>query len=337
MHSGKGLDSQAMEIAQSVKPKRPIIGYSLYVLAATCWAINGTASKVILNDFPDAARVTQFRATGAAIILFAYVLITNRKAFRLTKRELKIFPFYGITGMAFAQWFYYVAISRMPINISLLLEFTAPLFVVMWVRFIRKEPVRHTLWLGLMCAFTGLALAAQIWNGFNLDPIGFAAALTSMAALVVFFLLGDHVGKERDAVSATMWALIFVAGFWAIMRPVWTFPWEVLTHTVTPFTNSEMTSPIWPFFATMVIIGTVVPFTLVVLSIHHIGGAGASIVALSEVPIATVIAWIFLSQILNAVQMVGAAIVILGIIIAERARVTPPATQLVAEELTVTN
>ena len=326
-----------MNTEASTKPKRPIIGYALYVLAATCWAINGTASKVILNDFPDAARVTQFRATGAAIILFAYVLLTNRKAFKLSKRELRIFPFYGITGMAFAQWFYYVAISRMPINISLLLEFTAPLFVVMWVRFVRKEPVRHTLWLGLLCAFTGLALAAQIWNGFNLDPIGFAAALTSMAALVVFFLLGDHVGKERDAVSATMWALIFVAGFWAIMRPVWTFPWDVVTHTVTPFTNSDLTMPIWPFFATMVIIGTVVPFTLVVLSIHHIGGAGASIVALSEVPIATVIAWVFLGQILNTIQMLGAAVVILGIIIAERARVTPQTPEIVADNSAATS
>lgn len=317
--------------------RRPIIGYSLYLLAATCFAINGTASKIILHDVGEATRVVQFRATGAALILFVYVLFRQRSSFRLSRREMWLLPAYGIAGMAFAQWFYYEAIARMPISIALLLQFTAPIFVVLWVRFVRKEPVKWTIWIGLVLAFTGLAMAAQVWDGFNLDLAGFAFSIFSMIALVIFFLLSDHVGKERDAVSVTMWALIFASGFWAFARPIWDYPWHVLTDVVNPITNSEFAMPIWPFFGYMVIFGTVVPFTLAVMAIKHIGGAGASIMALSEVPIASAIAWFALAEALSPIQIIGSAVVIVGIIVAERARSSSPDAEAVAETSAATS
>ena len=320
-----------MSNATHTPKKRPIIGYALYLLAATCFAINGTASKVILQDVGDATRVVQFRATGAALILIAYVLIRQRKAFKLSRREMWLLPAYGIAGMAFAQWFYYEAISRMPISIALLLQFTAPIFVVLWVRFVRKDPVKWTIWIGLVFAFTGLAMAAEVWNGFNLDPVGFVFSIFSMIALVIFFLLGDHVGKERDAVSVTMWALIFASSFWAIARPIWDYPWHVLSDVVNPITNSDFNMPIWPFFTYMVVFGTVVPFVLAVMAIKHIGGAGASIMALSEVPIASAIAWFALAEVLSPIQIMGSAVVVLGIIVAEKARSQSPDSEVVAE------
>ncbi len=322
---------KTMSNATQTPTKRPIIGYALYLLAATCFAINGTASKVILQNVDDATRVVQFRATGAALILIVYVAIRQRNKFKLSRRELWLLPAYGIAGMAFAQWFYYEAMSRMPISIALLLQFTAPIFVVLWVRFVRKEPVKWTIWIGLLLAFIGLAMAAQVWDGFNLDPVGFFFSILSMIALVIFFLLGDHVGKERDAVSVTMWALIFASSFWAIARPIWDYPWHVLTEVVKPFTTSDMSMPIWPFFTYMVIFGTVVPFVLAVMAIKHIGGAGASIMALSEVPVASAIAWIALGEVLHPIQIVGSAVVVIGIIVAEKARSHSPSAEVVAE------
>jgi drug/metabolite transporter (DMT)-like permease len=118
--------------------------------------VNGTVSKVVLQEIGDPIRVSQFRATGTAIAIWICCL-TNRKAFRIKPKEALLLAGYGIIGVAMCQWFYYESISRMPITISLLIEFMAPIFVVLYARFVMHVSVKNTVWLGLGLAVVGLA------------------------------------------------------------------------------------------------------------------------------------------------------------------------------------
>jgi drug/metabolite transporter (DMT)-like permease len=70
----------------------------------------------------------------------------------------------------------------------------------------------------------------------------------------------------------------------------------------------------------MVVIGTLVPYVLVINSIRHIGGPGASIMGMTEPPIAAIAAWIVLGEIFVVVQILGGVIMLIGIIVAQRAR-----------------
>jgi len=300
--------------------KNAKLGYFLYLAAATCWALNGTVSKVVLLEVGDPLRVSQFRGTGTAIILTIFVALTNRKAFRITPKEALLLAGYGIIGVAMCQWFYFESISRMPITISLLIEFMAPIFVVLYARFVMHVPVKNTVWLGLALAVVGLALVAQVWDGFTLDKIGVLFAMASMTTLVFMYLLGDKASQGRDPMSLLMWAFIFASIFFAILRPWGSFPWDSLQAQVTPFEGGTGVYPIWPFFAFMVLIGTLTPYILVINSIRHIGGPGASIMGMTEPPIAAIAAWIVLGEIFVPVQMLGGVIMLVGIVVAERAR-----------------
>lgn len=303
-----------------VHEKNPKLGYTLYLLAATAWAINGTVSKVVLLEVGDPLRVSQFRVTGTALILLTAVLFTNRKAFRITPKEALLLAGYGIIGVAMCQWFYFESISRMPITISLLIEFMAPIFVVLYARFVMQVPVKNTVWLGLALAVFGLAMVAQVWNGFTLNKLGVIYAIGSMTTLVFMYILGDKASQRRDPISLLMWAFTFAAIFFAILRPWTSFPWEALSATVIPFEGGTTTYPIWPFFAFMVFIGTLTPYILVINSIRHIGGAGASIMGMTEPPIASIAAWLVLGEIFVPIQILGGAIMLIGIVVAERAR-----------------
>lgn len=303
-----------------VHEKNPKLGYILYLFAATCWALNGTVSKVVLLEVGDPIRVSQFRATGAALILITYVALTNRKAFRINAKEAVLLAGYGIIGVAMCQWFYFESISRMPITISLLIEFMAPIFVVLYARFVMHVPVKNTVWLGLALAVFGLAMVAQVWEGFTLNKIGVLYAMASMTTLVFMYLLGDKASQGRDPMSLLMWAFTFAAIFFAILRPWGTFPWESLQAQVTPFEGGTGVYPIWPFFAFMVLIGTLTPYILVINSIRHIGGPGASIMGMTEPPIASIAAWIVLGETFVPIQMLGGAVMLVGIVVAERAR-----------------
>ena len=63
----------------------------------------------------------------AFLILLAFVALTNRAALRLRRSELPLLIVYGVLGIALTQFLYFAAIERLPIGITLLIEFTAPL------------------------------------------------------------------------------------------------------------------------------------------------------------------------------------------------------------------
>ena len=157
--------------------KRPALGYALYLTGALLFGINGTVSKVLLTAVDNAARVSQLRVTFAFLILLVFVALTNRRSLPLHRHELGPVAAYGIFGVAMTQWLYFVAITRMPIGIALLIEFTAPIMVVLWVRYAWHRPVRNTVWLGLALAMVGLAMVAQIWLGLTLNSLGVARSV----------------------------------------------------------------------------------------------------------------------------------------------------------------
>ena len=317
--AGTGLPAPptSQEPERRVHPAR---GYALYLTAAVLFGINGTVSKVLLQSVGDAARVSQLRVTAAFLILLVVVALTNRRALRLRRSEFGPIAAYGVLGVAMTQWLYFVAIERMPIGIALLIEFTAPIMVVLWVRFGWHRPVRNTIWIGLALALAGLAMVAEIWTGSTLNALGVGAAFGAAASLAVYYLLGETAGRHRDPVSLTMWGFAGAALLWAVVLPWWSFPWEALRGSAQPFGPDSPQVPLWLLATFMVVAGTILSFGLVLAAIRHIGAAGASIIGMTEPLIASLVAWIVLDEVLSAVQIVGGAVILSGVVVAERAR-----------------
>lgn len=317
--TGTGLPAPPASLT-GPRPVHPARGYLLYLTAALLFGINGTVSKVLLQSVGDAARVSQLRVTAAFLILLVVVAATKRSALRLRRAEVGPIAAYGVLGVAMTQWLYFVAIERMPIGIALLIEFTAPIMVVLWVRFAWHRPVRNTIWIGLALALAGLAMVAEIWTGSALDPRGVAAAFGAAASLAVYYLLGETAGRHRDPVSLTMWGFGGASLLWALVLPWWSFPWEALHGSAQPFGPDSPEVPLWLLATSMVVTGTILSFWLVLAAIRHIGAAGASIVGMTEPVIAAAVAWIVLGEVLTPVQILGGAVILTGVVVAERAR-----------------
>ena len=71
---------------------------------------------------------------------------------------------FGIAGVAFVQWLYFVAIARLPIGIALLLEYIGPILIAIWAWAVFKEPVRRRIWAALVLALAGLSLVVEVWT-----------------------------------------------------------------------------------------------------------------------------------------------------------------------------
>lgn len=308
--------------------RRPLAGYAFYLVAAFLFAINGTVSKtLLLGDFP-ASVLTQIRATGAFLILLLFVALTRRSALRLHRDEVPLLLVYGILGIAMTQFLYFAAIARMPIGITLLIEFTAPLFVAVWFRFAWKHPTPPVVWVALVTAVGGLAIVAEVWQGLTLDPLGVAFAVGAMLALVVYYLSADVLvrgPRRRDPVSLTMWGMGAAALFWAIVQPWWNFPFGQFAASL-PFGESGPLIPVPLLVLSMIVTGTVLPFSLVVISMQHLRASQASAVGMTEPILATIVAWIVLGESMTPVQLLGGAIVLGSVLVAELNR-TPDEVQ----------
>ena len=299
--------------------RRPLLGYGFYLLAATLFALNGTVSKVILEHGIPWYRLSELRVTLAFLILLVWVSITNRPALRLRRTEVLPIILYGTLGIAMTQSLYLVALQRMPIGIALLIEFTAPIMVALWFKFVLKEPVRNRVFAALVLAMVGLGMVAQVWAGLTLDAIGVLAGFVAAVALAFYFLQGEKLVAERDPISLVMYGFAAAAVLWAILCPWWSFPWDQLGFSAA-FGDTGPMLPAWTYVGYMVVFGTVIPFALVLASMKHIRASQASVVGMTEPVIASAIAWVVLGEALAPVQVIGGMVVLVGIVLAETAR-----------------
>lgn len=291
------------------------------VMGALVFSFNGVISTIVL-DHLSPFRLTQIRCVGAFAILLTITLIRQPHILRTTKRELPLLAAYGIIGFAAVQAGYFLGIQRgVPLSLVLLIEFTAPIWIALWIKYVRKSFVPASMWGAIALSLLGLILLAQVWNGLSFDLLGLFGALFSAFALTGYFLMGKKFSQERSAQSLTVWGLGMAALTWVITMPVWNFPFEVFTTDMDlqgVFAGSTL--PGWALILWIITMGTIVPYLFVIGGLRLLSASTSSVIGMLEPVLAGVFAWIWLQQSWNGIQLIGAAIVLVGIYIADRAR-----------------
>jgi drug/metabolite transporter (DMT)-like permease len=305
------------------RDRRPLLGYAMVWTAATLFAVNGTVSKVVLESVDlSTIELTQARSTGAFLGFAVVLALTRPAAFRVGRRELLYLALFGVTGVAFVQWLYFVAIHRLPIGIALLIQYLAPLLVALWARYVFHEPVRRRIWLALIFALAGLSLIVEAWSGgLALDGIGVAASLAAAGAYALYILMAEHAVERRDPISVACYGFLFAAVFWFLVQPLWDFPLGRLDDSVSLLGELEHVSlPGWSLIGFVIVAGTMASFGLIVSALRHISATRVGIVAMLEPVAASVVAWAWLGEALGTEQLAGGAIVLAAITIAQTSR-----------------
>jgi len=301
--------------------RRPALGYAMVIAAATLFGLNGAVSKVALSSGMSALRLTEARSAGAFIGLTAFALATRPGSLRLRPGEWWRLAVFGVVGVAWVQLFYFLAIDRLPIGIALLIQYLGPLLVAIWVVGVRRQHVRRRIWAALALSLAGLALMVQLWRGVTLDGLGIVFALIAAVVFAAYLLLAEREVAERDPITLLAWGFFFATAFWAVAQPWWSFPAGTVGRTV-PLEGrlAGLHLPVWALVLWVVVLGAIVPFVLIVGALRHVPATRVGVVAMLEPVVATVVAWVWLRQSLSAAQLVGAAVVLVGIALAQTAR-----------------
>lgn len=299
-------------------------------IAALAFSVNGIVSKLVLEAGLSPLRLAEVRSTGAFAFFLIYLLIFKRSALRFDLKALPEMLVYGIVGYAGVQFFYFVAILRMPVSVGLIIEFTAPIWIALWIRFVRKQHVPRSMWIAVFLAFSGLLLIAQVWKGLTFDGIGLIAAFLDAFALTAYFLLGEKWSKRAPTETLMLYGFGISMLFWWLTLPLWTYPTEIFTKEIDLRGQAAGTfASGWMLILFVIIVGTIIPYTANLIGITKTSASSASVIGMLEPVLAGVFAWIWLSETFNAIQLVGAAAVIAGIYIATKA--TTAIQQIVPE------
>ena len=285
------------------------------------FASNGIASKLLLDGHITAWRLAQIRALSACAILAIYLWRKAPTTFRIKRSEILPLVSYGIIGIAMVQALYFVSISRMHVSIALLIEFTAPVWIVVYLRVVKRRHVPNQMWLALVLALTGLALIAQVWDGLTLDGIGVIAGFGASFALAFCFLCGESLTEKRDNQSITMWGFFFAGFAWCLVLPIWSFPFDLFTTSIPLAGALEGSStPGWVLILYVVLVGTIFPYLCVMAGLKNLKASTTSTFGLLEPIFAGIVAWIWFTESWTLIQLIGGVVVIAGIYMADQAR-----------------
>jgi drug/metabolite transporter (DMT)-like permease len=190
-----------------------------------------------------------------------------------------------------------------------------------FAHFVLEEHVRRRLWVAIALALVGLTLVVDLWSGVSLDGLGVLFSLCSAFTFAGYMLFAEKALRRRDPISLLCYGFLFASIFWSLAQPWSSFPFVVPGKSVSLLGNLADTHlPVWALLAWMILLGTIVPFLLIVGSMRHISATRAGIVAMVEPVIASVVAYAWLNETLGAAQIVGGVIVLLAIILAQSAR-----------------
>ncbi|GAT69728.1 membrane protein [Planomonospora sphaerica] len=299
-------------------------GLLIAFASSWCFAFSGPMAKYLGGGGLAPLESVWVRMAGAGLLLVGILAVVRPRALRIPRARLPFFGAYAVVAVAGVQALYFAAITRLPVGVTLLIEFTAPVFVVLWVRFVRRVRLPRAAFTGAVVAVAGLGIVVEVWSGLSLDPFGLLLAFGAAACCAGYFLLSDGFGDDVDPLGLIAWGLVGAAVVLVPVSRPWDIPWRAFGDAVSPSPDA----PVLPVAAAalwMIVIATVAAYILGVTAVRRLSAAVGSTVASLEVIAGAVIAWLLIGEALGAFQILGGLIVLAGAYLAQRATAELPA------------
>ncbi|MGH3245761.1 MAG: EamA family transporter [Trebonia sp.] len=293
------------------------VGLSLGLLSAVSFGTSGPVGKSLIDSGFSPLQAVWVRICGAAVVLLALVVVLRgRAALGSVRRHWAPVLAYALVAIAMCQALYFIAASRLPVGVAILLEFTGPVLVVGWLGLVRRQVVSRNAYVGVLIALCGLACVVQIWSGVRLDAVGVAAGLGAACGNAGYFLIIDRLAGSVDALVLTSGGMGVAALALVPLAAPWRAPWHLLAHSV-PVGSHQ--SPGWLLAGALVLVSTVVAYLAGAGAVMRLSAPVAAGVAYIEAVAASLVAWAALGERLTPVQLTGGVIVLVGAFTAQRA------------------
>ncbi len=279
-------------------------GYLMVAVAATSFGVNGTLSRFLLDDGVSPVTLVEFRMLLGWICLCALLLVSKQGSIKLPVRHWGWIIAFGI-AIALVTYCYFLAISRLPIAMVLVIQFSAVAWMTIGESIWRRRLPSVIMLMAIVFALGGVVLVTDVWQTRlgGLDTLGLFYAFCALITYVAYLLLGRRVGQQVPALYSVTWGAFVASVFWLIIQPPWAIPastWQT-EHMV--------------LIALVGTIGMAIPYALFQGALRRVDAARVGVIAMLELVASGVIAYFWLGQHLNVWQIMGCVLVLIGVAI----------------------
>ena len=291
-----------------MKPQH--LGVAAMVLSAVSFGTSGAFIKPLLEAGWSPAAAVTVRALAGSVVLLPIVLFALRGRWSALWRARWRVLGMGLIAVAFTQFAYFAAISRIPVSTALLIEYLAPLLLVLWAWAATRRMPRPAVLLGSVLAIGGLVLVIGPGALQAVDPLGLALAFAAAVGCAVYFVVAARPADGLPPVALAGAGLLLGGLALGLIGLTGALPLETVGGDVALLGGS---APWWVPLAVVAIAGTAIAYATGIAGSARLGSRLASFLGLLEVVFASVFAWLVLGESLTVLQILGGALILAGI------------------------
>jgi drug/metabolite transporter (DMT)-like permease len=298
----------------------PLRGYLFIASAAFLWGVSAALGRAVFTGkLPltgeaihpiDPLILSQTRTSFSLLVLLP--LLVGRRGWQriqVPTPDLVQCLVLGMLGVAASNYFYYVAIQRTSVAIAIIVQYTAPVWVLLYVVARRQQKLSLQKVAAVAVAIAGIALTLGIVGAesspLRLDSYGLFAALLASFSFAFYNLAGHRILARYDRWRVLVWTLTSASIFWLFVNP----PWKIFAVHYTPAQ--------WGFLFAFSMISVLCAFSLYFQGLQHLEPTRAIIVSCLEPVFSILLAAVLLGEGLRPIQTVGIVLVLAAIVLVQ--------------------
>jgi drug/metabolite transporter (DMT)-like permease len=291
----------------------------MYIASATfLWGIAATLGRAAFTgklfparwalDAVDPLILSQSRVTFSFLVLLPLLLARRGgQALTVPPTDFARISLLGVLGVAASNYFYYVAIQKTNVATAIILQYTAPVLVLLYMiaRGLQQPTLQRTS--AVLVAVLGCALVIGIVGrgGFRLNRVGVVAGLVAAFSFAFYNVGGHSLLARYDRWIVLLYTTLGTSVFWVGVNP----PWKIMAAHYSPFT--------WLFLLVFSLLSVLGPFSFYFAGLQYLEPTRAIVASCLEPVFSIVIAAIALGEILRPLQVLGIVLVLAAIVLVQ--------------------
>ena len=283
-------------------------GAILTLLGATCWGLSGVLGEYLLNISKiDSTWVIANRLFYAGIVLVIILFLKDKKnlinVFSDKKDILRLLNF-SFFGLLICQGTYFLASKYTNAGMATVLQYTGPVMIMTYYCVIgRRWPMAHEVIAIATSLFGTILMATHLdFSKLNISTLGLFWGLFSAIGLASYNISSISLTKKYGVMPIMAWGLLIAGSV-------------VYFGTGSNYIPSNFSLMDFLCITGVIIVGTIMSFSLYLEGVRLIGAVTGSIIGCFEPIAAIVFSFLLLGTTFGLIDIIGAAFILSAVVV----------------------
>ena len=295
----------------------PVRGYVYIATATFLWGVAASLGRAAFSrQLPggpglrpiDPLILSQSRTSFSFLVLgFVLALFRGPQALRLPAADFGKTFLLGVLGVAASNYFYYLAIQKTNVATAIILQYTAPVWVLLYLvaRRLQKPTPQRVAAVGLAVAGIAMVIGVIGPGTLRLDPVGVTAALLAAFSFAFYNLGGHSLLARYDRWTVLLYTTFSASLFWSLVNP----PWKIAA--------AHYSGGQWLFLLLFSLLSVLAPFSFYFAGLQHLEPTRAVLASCLEPVFSVLIAALVLGEVMRPLQRAGILMVLAAIVVVQ--------------------